>query len=312
MRRIDPGDAAAPRLPPGVALTAAVVAISWAGPLVRFATAPALAVATWRLVLCVLMIAAVLAVRGRGAVPRLRAREWALAAAAGLLLAAHFWSWITSLELTSVASSVVLVSTQPLFVAALSVAFLGERPAARQWGGILIGTAGAAVVGWGDWALGPTALLGDALALAGAVFASGYLVIGRRLRARLDLWHYTGVVYGIAALALAAAAALHPGVALTGYPAGDWWVFLALAAGPMLVGHTGMNYALRYVPAYLATLVVLAEPIGATLIAWLVPAIGEVPAPRTLLGGGLILGGIALGTIGRRTRTRAPRRAATA
>jgi drug/metabolite transporter (DMT)-like permease len=289
------GDARAWPLPPGLVLFVAVAAMSWAGPLVRFATAPALAVAAWRLVFSMAFIAAILVVRGRG-LPRLDRREWGLAVVAGLLLAGHFWSWIASLELTSVASSVVLVSTQPLFVAALSAMFLNERPAPAQWVGIAIGVAGAAVIGWGDFGLSPTALLGDALAVLGAVLVSGYYVIGRRLRARLDLWSYVAVVYGIAAIALIAASALHPGVRLTGFPARDWLVFFALAAGPMMLGHTGVNYALRYVRAYVANLAILGEPVGATLIAWALPAIREVPPLQTLAGGALILGGIMLGT----------------
>jgi drug/metabolite transporter (DMT)-like permease len=83
-------------------------------------------------------------------------------------------------------------------------------------------------------------------------------------------------------------------VALTGHDGTDWLVFIALAAGPMMLGHTGVNYALRYVRAYVANLAVLGEPIGATLIAWLLPAIAEVPGPQTLVGGALILGGIGL------------------
>ncbi|HEX6938418.1 MAG TPA: EamA family transporter, partial [Longimicrobiales bacterium] len=120
-------------------------------------------------------------------------------------------------------------------------------------------------------------------------------VIGRRLRRHLDLWVYTGVVYGTAAVLLTAAAALDPAARLTGHPAADWLVFLALAAGPMMIGHTGVNYALRYLPAYLANLATLGEPIGATLIAWALPAIGETPSAQVLVGGTMIGVGIAVG-----------------
>jgi drug/metabolite transporter (DMT)-like permease len=219
-----------------------------------------------------------------------------LAVAGGVLLAGHFWSWIASLRYTSVASSVVLVSLQPFIVAGLSALLLSEHPTRRQWTGILIGVAGAMVVGWGDFALGPTALLGDALAFLAAWLVAGYFLVGRVLRRKLDLWAYVGVVYGIAALALLVAVAWSPDAPLTGFAATDWWVFVALAAGPMMLGHTGVNYAIRYVPAYVANLFLLGEPIGATLIAWLLPAIAEVPPPQTLVGGGLILAGIALGS----------------
>jgi drug/metabolite transporter (DMT)-like permease len=285
--------------PPAAALVIAVVAVSWAGPLVRFTEAPALVVAAWRLVLSTALIFTVLVLRG-GPVPRLAPRDWMLAATAGVFLALHFWSWIASLDLTTVSSSVVLVSTQPVFVALLSGVFLGEAATRAQWLGIGVAVAGAAVIAWGDFALGGQALLGDLLALAGAVFVSIYYVIGRRLRAQLDLWWYIGIIYGIAAAVLMAAALLAPGVSVTGYGGRDWLVFAALAAGPMMLGHTLVNYALRYVRAYMANLALLGEPVGATLIAWLLPAIGEVPGPQTLAGGLLILTGIALTVLKRK------------
>jgi drug/metabolite transporter (DMT)-like permease len=292
---------ARPFVPPGFVLLVAVSAMSWAGPLVRLTDAPALAVAAWRLVLAAAPLAGVLLWRRwrHGRWPELRRRDAALAAVAGVLLALHFWSWIESLELTTVASSVVLVSMQPLFVAILSALLLAELPTRRQWAGIGLALAGAVVIGWGDIAVGGTALLGDALAVAGAIFVSGYYIVGRQLRARWDVWTYTGLVYGVAAVVLVAAALLHPGVTLSGYGARDWGVFAALAAGPMLLGHSGINYALGYVPAYVANVAVLGEPIGATLIAWVLPAVREVPGWQTLVGGVLVLLGIAV-TVTRR------------
>jgi drug/metabolite transporter (DMT)-like permease len=286
-------------LPPGLALAGAVTAISLAGPLVRFSGAPALAIATWRLLFSVGVVGLFLILRGSFlAGARMAARDWALGALAGVLLAGHFWAWVASIQFTTIANSAVLVSMQPLFVAGLSVAFLGERPARRQWVGILIAISGATVIGFGAVGLGGRALLGDALALLAGVMAAGYFTIGRNLRKKLDLWAYTGLVYGVTAGVLLVAVVFSPDVPLTGYPRQDWLVFLGLAAGPMMLGHTGINYALRYLPAYVANLASLGEPVGATLIAWVLPAIHEVPSPQTLLGGGLILFGIALGTLG--------------
>jgi drug/metabolite transporter (DMT)-like permease len=128
--------------------------------------------------------------------------------------------------------------------------------------------------------------------------AAGYFSIGRSLRQKLDLWAYTGLVYGAAAMVLTLGVLWMPEAPLTGYPLQDWAVFFGLAAVPMMMGHTGINYALRYLPAYVANLASLGEPVGATIIAWLLPAIAEVPPPQTLLGGTMILLGIALGTIG--------------
>lgn len=281
--------------------------MSWGGPLVRYATAPPIVVAAWRVTFSVLVIAVIVLARDGGrAIRALDRRSLIMAATAGVCLAAHFWSWIASLSYTTVASSVVLVSTQPVFVALLSVALLKERPDRKQWVGIVVAVLGAGVIGWGDFAGGPERLLGDLLAVAGAVFVSIYYVIGRSLRQRLDLWSYIGVVYGVAAGTLLAAAACHPGVAVTGYPTSDWLVFLALAAGPMMIGHTGVNYALRFLPAYVANLALLGEPIGATLLAWWLPGIRERPSPQLLLGGALVLVGIAMGLRGRTGKSGRP------
>lgn len=283
-----------PALPPVLVLAIGVSAMSIAGPLVRFSSAPALVIAAWRLVFSVAFIAVVLAFRRRAWQGiRLSRSEWLQAGTAGLLLAAHFWSWIASLAMTSVSSSVVLVSTQPIFVAALSTVVLREPATRRQWIGIAIAVAGAFVIGWGDFGRGRTALLGDLLAIAGAVFVSGYYIIGRHLRQKLDLWLYIAIVYGVAAGAFLLLAGVHPDVALTPWPRRDWLIFLALAAGPMMLGHTGVNYALRYLKAHVANLALLGEPIGATIIAWLL--LHEVPGTQTFAGAGLILGGVALG-----------------
>jgi drug/metabolite transporter (DMT)-like permease len=237
-------------------------------------------ISAWRLLFSVGFIGLILLGRRsilKGA--RLDRRDWVLAIGAGFLLAGHFWAWVASIQLTTIASSSVLVSTQPLFVAIFSVLFLGEHPARRQWMGIVVAVLGAGIIGWGDFGSGPEAFLGDALALSAGLMAAGYFTIGRSLRQKLDLWAYTGVVYGAAAVPLTLSVMASPSV-------------------PMMLGHTGINYALRYLPAYVANLASLGEPIGATLIAWLLPAIQETPSSQTLIGGGLILGGIALGTLG--------------
>jgi drug/metabolite transporter (DMT)-like permease len=188
-------------------------------------------------------------------------------------------------------------------VAALSASLLHERASGRQWLGILVACAGAGVIGFSDASTGPAprdALLGDLLALSGAVFVAGYYVIGRGLRQRLDLWIYIAIVYGIAALVLVLAVAFDPKTDLIGYPTTDWWIFAALAAGPMMLGHTGVNYVLKYVPAYVANVAIMGEAIGATIIAWALPALREVPSLGMLVGAVLILLGIFLGSTWRK------------
>jgi drug/metabolite transporter (DMT)-like permease len=283
-------------MPPWVVLAVAVAAISFGGPLTRLSTAQPLAVAVWRLGLSVLTVAVFLA-RGRGwrQWGLLTRREVATALGAGALLAAHFWSWIASLGLTTVAASVVLVNTQPVIVALLSAAWLGEPPVGRQWAGIAMAVIGSAVVA-GPHLGSPAgasrgALAGDLLALLGAVTAALYFVAGRRLRATLDLWPYVALVYGACFLVLlVCATALH--VRLAPEPPRELAIFAGLALGPMLVGHTGANWALRYLPAYVVNVALLGEALGATLLAAAMPGIREVPPLTTVGGGALILAGI--------------------
>jgi drug/metabolite transporter (DMT)-like permease len=279
-------------------LLLAVLGVSLSGPLVRLSSAHPIAIAVWRLLFSLLIIAVPLAATGAW-------RQWraldrtsvALAALGGVLLALHFWSWNASVELTTIAASVVLVNMQPLIVGVLSVVWLSESPSARQWTGILVAMLGALIVVWPDLAGGftvlPRALLGDALALIGAVTAATYYVIGRRLRASLHLWAYVGLVYGVCFVTLVTLA-LVLAVPLGPYPPREYLIFGGLALGPMLLGHTALNWALKHARAYQVNIVLLGEPVGATVIAALLPGIREIPTMFTLAGAVLILGGILL------------------
>ncbi|HYD52586.1 MAG TPA: DMT family transporter [Gemmatimonadaceae bacterium] len=277
-------------------LVLALVGVSFAGPLIRLSRAHPLAIATWRLGLSLLVIAAFLLVRGEWRQwRRLSARELALAGGAGALLALHFWSWNASIGLTTVAASVVLVNTQPVIVAVLSALWLREPPSRRQWAGIAVAMVGAALVAAPDLlvegAPARRAALGNLLALVGAVTAAIYFVSGRRLRGTLDLWPYVGLVYG-ACFVVLLGLSFASGVRLAGPPPRELAIFAALALGPMLLGHTGLNWALRYLPAYVVNLTLLGEPVGATIIAALLPGIREVPPAATVGGGVLILVGV--------------------
>lgn len=286
-----------PPVSPLLVLITAVLATTYSGPIVRFATAPAVAIAFWRLAL-VLPVTFGLATRE----PQVRAvREaFRLMLLSGLLLAVHFWAWIASLRFTTVASSVLLVSLKPIFAWVLAALWLGEHPGRAERWGIVVAVVGATLIGLADARLSLGALGGDALALIGAVTGAGYYVIGRRVRQTVGVWSYASVVYAVAAVALGVVAAFR-GAPLTGFDTRDWEVFAAMAAGPMLVGHTGMNYALQHFRATTVNVAALGEPVGATLIAWLVPAIHEVPTPRALVGGMLVLVGIGL-SVGRARR----------
>ena len=277
-----------------------VLGVSLSGPLVRLSSAHPIAIAVWRLAFSLALIAIPLAIGGSWRQWRtLDPRALGFASTAGLLLAIHFWSWNTSVGLTTIAASVVLVNVQPLIVAALSALWLHEPPTRQQWAGIGIAMVGAIVVvlpdliSTGGLGSNRRALLGDALALIGAITAASYYVIGRRLRQTLDLWAYVALVYG-ACLASLLLMALVLRVPLGPYPAREYGIFALLALGPMLLGHTGMNWALRHARAYQVNIVLLGEPIGATLLAALLPGIRERPTLLTLFGGVIVLAGILL------------------
>ena len=293
-----------------------VVGISFAAPLIRLSDAPALVIAAWRLGLSLLIVAIALLVSGSWRQWRTMSRgDLALAGAAGILLALHFWSWNQSLRFTSVAASVSLVNLQPVIIAIVSARWLGERPSRTGWTGILIAVLGALVVGLADVPGGPRgifnalaggaadgatgdgsrsrALLGDFLACIGAVTAAMYYLIGRRVRQTLALWPYVGFVYGAAFITCVALASA-TGEALLPQPPRELAIFAGLAIGPMLLGHTGMNWALGHLPAYVVNLTTLGEPIGATILAAVLPGIAETPGIGTVLGGALVLGGVLL------------------
>ena len=306
-----------PRQSPYMVLALSVIGISFAAPLIRLSDAPALVIAAWRLGLSLVMIALIVVVRGEWRAWRTLPRhDLALTIGAGLLLAAHFWSWNASLRYTTVAASVSLVNLQPVIIALVSARWLGERASARQWVGIALAVVGALVVGFADVPGGfagiasalsglrsdesgaasgarTRALLGDLQAFVGAVTAAGYYLIGRRVRRTLALWPYVGLVYG-AAFAGCVGLSLLTDAALLPQPPRELAIFAGLAVGPMLLGHTGMNWALGHLPAYVVNLTTLGEPIGATFLAAVLPGIAEVPGVPTLVGGALVLGGVLL------------------
>ncbi len=298
-------------------LAASVIGISFAAPLIRLSAASALTIATWRLGFSLVIVALALLARGEWrALRNVASAELLLAGAAGLLLALHFWSWNQSLRYTSVAASVTLVNLQPVVVAIVSARWLGERAGRRGWIGISIAVIGALIVASADIPGGlarivpallagsdgektastfdpSRAIFGDLLALIGAVTAAGYYLIGRHVRQRLALWPYVALVYGSAFVTCALLASL-VGDRLGPQPPREMAIFAGLAIGPMLLGHTGMNWALGHLPAYVVNLTTLGEPVGATVLAALLPGIDETPGMGTLLGGALVLSGVVL------------------
>jgi len=279
-----------PAFPPNVALLVSIVAVSTASILIRMSGAPPLAIATYRLVFATLML---LPFYIRSGGPRhlveSGSRDILSLAAVGVVLAIHFGSWITSLGLTSVASSVLFVHVDPIFVAVASHFYFGERIGRGTLLGILFALAGVAIIAFGDAAVGDASLLGDFLALIGAIMLGLYILAGRRLRQSLDLVSYVTPVYATSAVVLALAS-IATGTSLWPYPRGELLLFFAIALIPMIFGHTLYNWTLKWLSAPLVSISLLGEPVGATILAYILLA--EVPPVLTLFGGALILLGI--------------------
>ncbi len=274
-----------------------VAAVSSAAPIIRLAGAPALTVAAWRLALAALVALPIAAVRARGEWRAWPPRTKRLLVFSGVSLGFHFALWIRSLDLTSIASSVLFVTTTPIWTGIASHVILRERLAARQVAGILVAVAGSALIGGADLGPGRHALLGDALAVAGSWAVSAYFLVGRAVRRDVSLAAYVGISYAVAAVTLVLLAALF-GAPLLAISRRTLVCVVALAAGPQLLGHSSFNWALRYLPAAVVTVVVLAEPIGATLLA--AGFLGERPSALQALGGAVLLAGIALAVRGER------------
>ncbi len=290
-------------------LGAAVLIVSSAAIFIRVAQADgvsSMAIAAWRLAIAAMVLCPLVLVRHRDAVAALNTRAWMFGILSGLFLAMHFAAWISSLAFTSVASSLALVSTNPVWIALASWLLFRERLEAALLVGIAAAIAGSGLIFASDATLstgshGSQPLLGNLLALAGSLTVCGYLLIGRRLRARVSLVPYIWLVYTSAAIFLMGAA-LFAGVALTGYTQTGWLCLLVLALGPQLLGHSAFNWALGHVSATFIALVILGEPIGSALLAWLI--FGETFAPLQLAGFSLLLAGIYLAGRGGRTRSK--------
>lgn len=275
------------------AIAVAVVAVSTAAILIRLSNAPSLTIAAYRLVFASLLLApfAFLHRRTRRELRRLSVRDWVGLCGVGIVLAVHFAAWIESLAWTTVAASVALVTLHPVFVGLVSGWVFGEGLGRLGWGGVLGAFGGGVVIVAGDSRLGLGSVVGDVLALVGALAAAVYFLAGRGFRGRLSLFTYVVPVYAASAVVLVVSA-WGVGVGLVGFPLREYVLFFLLALVPMVVGHTVLNWALRHVSAPVVATAVLGEPVGATLLA--LALLGEVPPLVTVVGGLVVLGGIGL------------------
>ncbi len=272
-------------------LVLAVVLVSFGSIFIRLAAAPPLAVSFYRIGLAALFLSPLAAREALRAWPTLsRVRRFVLLLS-GVVLALHFATWIASLSSTSIASSVLLVNTAPLFAVGLTRVFLREHVPPVVLAAIGLAFLGAALIAYGDWTGSPGSLTGNTLALAGAVTLAAYHVIGRGLRDALPLSAYLLGVWSIAAAVLAVLCAVFR-VPFIGYSLRTFGLFLLLALVPTLGGHGLVNLSLRRLSAPTVGLFLLGEPVGASLLAYLV--FREVPGPWTMAGGVLVLVALAV------------------
>ena len=293
-------------VPPIFVLAFGILAVSTGSIFVRFAQqdAPSLVIAAVRLTTATVVLAPIALIRYRSEIFSLRRKELLLALLSGVFLALHFDTWITSLEYTSVASSVVLVSTTPLWVALLAPLTIREPITRLILAGMLLALLGGVLVGLSEvCSIGSSGLtcpslgeffkgkafLGDLLAVAGAIMAALYVIIGRKLRPNMSLIGYIFVVYAMAAAVLILIMLL-AGYSLFGYPveAYKWMILLGLI--PQLLGHSSFNWALGYLSAAYVSITLLGEPIASTILAYFL--LNETPSGLEIFGAILILIGI--------------------
>ena len=289
-------------------LLIAILAVSTASIFIRFAQAdgaPSLVIAALRLTIATIIISPLALTRHRAELQTLTGRETLLGVLSGIFLAIHFATWISSLEYTSVASSMVFVSTGPLWVALLSPLLLKEHLSGAAIVGLILSFAGGTIVGLSDACrldngircpgladvIQGRAVWGNFLALAGAWAVTGYLIIGRKLRGKISLTPYLLVVYGFAAAALLIMM-FAAGYSPLGYPSIAYIWILLIAVIPQLIGHSTYNWALRYVPATFVAIITLIEPISSAILAFFV--LRESPTSEVIFGGCLILAGVYL------------------
>ena len=276
---------------PYVILFVGVLSVSFAAIFIRLADAPPLVIATYRLAIASIILIPIASIKSKKSLNKLSRHEILLILLSSVFVALHFGLWITSLSYTSIASSVVLVTVRPAFVAVISYFLWGERVNKLTIGGIVVAFIGVILVNYSGFAFGSQAILGDLMALIAGFAMGAYLIIGRQLRARIDILSYLAILYTCSAVILLIVT-LSFGYNLFGYSTTTYAMMILLALIPQLIGHSTLNLAVRLIPVIFVSVAILGEPIGATILGYFI--LGEAPTANEIVGGLLILGGIFL------------------
>ena len=268
-----------------------VAGVSLSAILVRWSTAPSLILALYRMGMAALLLAPVVLCRHRQEMRDLSRKDGLLCLASGAFLGLHFTAYFEALEWTTIASAVVLVDTEVLFVALATVLLLRRRISKKAWIAVLLAFGGSVLVAAGDISVSREALRGDLIALSGALFMAVYTMIGVACRKRMSTTVYTFLVYAAAALTVLLIAVVQ-GTPLTGHGAVNYATALGMAVFCTLLGHSVFSWGLKYLPPAFISTAKLLEPVFAAV--WGLLLFAEVPGWTVLLGGVIVIGGVAL------------------
>ena len=274
---------------PYIALFLGVLAVSFAAIFIRLADAPPLVIATYRLTIASIIFIPIAPMKSVKSLKKLSKRDMLFILLSSVFIALHFWLWITSLSYTSIASSVILVTSHPVFVAVISYFLWRERLNKLAISGIVVALIGVIFINYGGFTLSSEAFWGDLLALVAGFAMGAYLIIGGQLRARIDILPYLTIIYTCSAVILLAATMIL-GYSLFGYSPITYVMLILLAVVPQVVGHSSLNIAVRSIPVTFVSVAVLGEPVGATILGYFF--LNEIPTANEIAGGLIILGGI--------------------
>ncbi|WP_422122837.1 DMT family transporter [Planococcus sp. X10-3] len=278
-----------PAIHPYIPIIVGVISVAMSAIFVKMTTADSGVTAFYRMLFSILIMSPLFFLKYTHEMKKLSKRDWVFTSIAGIFLAFHFILWFESLNYTSVASSTVLVTLQPLFAFAGTYFFFKERLSVKTIVSALIAIGGSVLIAYGDFKISGAALFGDILALIACALITAYLLFGQDVRKRLSLMTYTFVVYGVSTITLFFYIIIK-GESFGPYPPQEWMWFLLLALIPNLFGHTLFNWALKWVSTNVISIAILFEPIGAAILAFFI--LGELLSASQIIGGIIVLTGI--------------------
>ncbi|KUP05377.1 membrane protein [Bacillus coahuilensis p1.1.43] len=279
---------------PTLSLIIGVISVSTSAIFVKLSSADAGTIAFYRLLFSTILLLPYFLFKSKSDLNHFNRKDWWLSLLSGLFLAVHFILWFESLNYTSVASSTVLVTLQPIFAFIGTYIFFKEVISIKSIIAASIAIVGSFIISWGDFKVDGQALLGDMLALAACALVTGYLLIGQSLRKKLTLTSYTFIVYGFSSVILLIYVLLN-GEMLVGFSNDNWIYFLLLAIFPTLLGHSLFNWSIKYISTNVISVAILLEPVGATILAYLL--LNESIYIYQIVGGMIIIVGILLFSI---------------